>query len=457
MKSRRRSPREERDRRSRSRSRSRSMSWSPSGRVNPSSTSRQRAMGEGVRRSPSFELSSHPTEHVTGTRMSEQSSTLSRLSVRGDFRSKGKRKADSDVPISFELASSRNSRFLERNDSPHSSSAKGKEKADSLDHISSEPASEVEQVTQVPYAVTSSAVPNNKPARILNLRALVQSHVSTDEKVPVTRSAPSLSIEGQGGLSSSLPMSKFGVSVEDAVPQLRIKGQGKPSSSSQLSPPSLLSRLSDTHLGEENVPVSTVLPSNDHRHLDGDEQPRPFPPSSERMSSLTALSGRHDTTGRVRDHRTVSQEIGNIGPIKAGDSDIDHDSRVSSQKYQASASNRDSEEVHPPHVASRFTYEARMNGGKLGSDPRPSSSSVSTVNTRLLQRLEEEKRYLQENNPTPLSPTTLEDSVEIVVGMEDLSSSVSIDSQDMETKLRTRARLRMRLASEKRAFREKSS
>lgn len=108
-----------------------------------------------------------------------------------------------------------------------------------------------------------------------------------------------------------------------------------------------------------------------------------------------------------------------------------------------------------------------MNGKFLGSDSRPSDdksshTSVSTVNTRLLHRLAEEKRHLQENISTPLptivstAPGGLDD---VVLTMEDstMSSSVPVDSQAMEAKLRARAQLRMRLASEKKVSREKSS
>ncbi|KAJ4490812.1 hypothetical protein J3R30DRAFT_138370 [Lentinula aciculospora] len=314
--------------------------------------------------------------------------------------------------------------------------------------------------------VTSTSIAPKRPSRIIDLPTSVQAHLGSER----SRNPPPLQIKGQASMSLLS-------SEAHTAPSLRIKGQGKPSLSSQSYPPSLFSRLSDTYLGKDSNPVTAALSSpslskdddSHSRHLnprngDGgpltrDEVPvqsRTFPLLPERMFSMNALSGLQDTQSRARDSPRMTNKIEMASPVaeKLMSNDGSSTNAFLARGFR-SASNDSEGPNDNPHVDPGLTDERRMNGVVLGSDPRPSSmpiegshTSVSILNTRLFHKLKEEKRHLQDNN---LSATlsNSEASGDVVVGR---NSAVVTEPQAFEAKLRARAQLKMRLASEKRAL-----
>ncbi|KAF8829719.1 hypothetical protein HHX47_DHR2000139 [Lentinula edodes] len=432
-------PRERRDRRGRSRSRS--ISWSPSGRVYPSPTLQGRELDKDeshdglVLRSPSLEiLPSNPNVHVVSSRS-----------------------ITSPQPVDH----------ISHAESPHPSS-KGKGKAVADVSMPPEPTPAVEQ-TIVPSTSSTTSAPK-RPPRFVDLHDSIQVHLRS-ERSERTRKAPPLRIKGQASLSS-LSSEAHGVS------SLSIKGQGTPSLSSQSNPPSLLSRLSDTYLGEDtnpvnSNPVTTALSSPsmsiDSRHAskprmcdqnegpltrEVPEKPRTNPFSPERTSTINVLSGLQDTQSRGRDNRTMTNNMKNSVFLPKFDTN-EGSSRASAFLTRGfrSTSNDLGGPNDNPHVDPGFTYEPRINDEALGSNPRPSSlpvdgshTTVSTYSMRLFHKLEEEKRRLQDNISATLSNS--EDSGDVVVGKH---SVVATDPQAIEANLRARAQLKMRLASEKRA------
>ncbi|KAH7868613.1 uncharacterized protein C8R40DRAFT_815102 [Lentinula edodes] len=313
-----------------------------------------------------------------------------------------------------------------------------------------EPTPAVEQ-TIVPSTSSTTSAPK-RPPRFVDLHDSIQVHLRS-ERSERTRKAPPLRIKGQASLSS-LSSEAHGVS------SLSIKGQGTPSLSSQSNPPSLLSRLSDTYLGEDtnpvnSNPVTTALSSPsmsiDSRHAskprmcdqnegpltrEVPEKPRTNPFSPERTSTINVLSGLQDTQSRGRDNRTMTNNMKNSVFLPKFDTN-EGSSRASAFLTRGfrSTSNDLGGPNDNPHVDPGFTYEPRINDEALGSNPRPSSlpvdgshTTVSTYSMRLFHKLEEEKRRLQDNISATLSNS--EDSGDVVVA---------------------RAQLKMRLASEKRA------
>ncbi|KAJ3974886.1 hypothetical protein EV361DRAFT_584950 [Lentinula raphanica] len=390
------------------------MSWSPSGSQYPSSASKRGEIYEPsssrnyMRRSPSIEM-----------RESEPPNSVPSAS------------APSQVTQHREI------------DENHSSYSKGKGKA----VVNANPSLPKEDL-ETPSSETK------RISRFSDIQASIQAHLGSER----ARKPPPLKIKGPASSSSTSKPST-----------LKIKGQGKPSLSSQSSPPSLLSRISDTSLGEDSNPVTAALSSpslsNDHPPYThpGDEvggqltrdEPRTLPLSPERMSdsSMNTFHGLQDTQAmqsRARDDRLMTNnEIENLSPVS------NHEGSSASAfltKRFRSASN-DSESN--THVDSGLSDGRRMNGEELGSDPRPSfiqvsgsHTTVSNLNMRLFHKLAEEKRHLQDNN---LSATlsNSEDSGDVVVGR---NSVVVPDPQAIEAKPRARAQLRMRLVTEKRAL-----
>lgn len=345
-------------------------------------------------------------------------------------------------------------------------SSKGKGKAVGDVSMPPEPTPALEQPV-VPSTSSSPSVPK-RPFRFVDLHDSIQVHLRSER----TRKAPPLQIKGQASLSS-LP------SGVHSAPSLKIKGQGTPSLSPQSKPPSLLSRLSDTYLGEDinpddSNPVTTALPSPslsiDSRHArkpsmcdqnegpltrEVPEEPRTNPFSPGRTSTINVLSGLQDTQSRGRDNRTMTNNIKNLVSLAKFDTNEggSHTSAFLTRGFRSTSNDLGGPNDNP-HVDPEFTNETRMNGEALGSDPRPSSlpvdgshTTVSTYSMRLFHKLEEEKRHLQDNISATLSNS--EGSGDVVVGKH---SVVATDPQAIEANLRARAQLKMRLAFEKRAL-----
>ncbi|KAJ3782177.1 hypothetical protein GGU10DRAFT_86362 [Lentinula aff. detonsa] len=406
------------------------MPWSPSGRQylrlpSPESARYEAGSpGNFVRRSPSLDIpSSHPMVSVTNDRSVTPSQAAQNLG----------------------------------HEESHHPSSEGKGKAVAHNLVLSDAAETVEQ-SMIPSTLSTFLAPK-RPPRLLDLQTSIQAHLEGDR----ARIHPPLQIKGRALSSRSL-------SEAGTVPSLKIKGREKPSLSFQSSPPSLLSRISGTHLGEKSNPATAALSSprlsNDHsrhphpRDEDGGQltsyEPRTLPFSPEHLSPMNALSGLHDTQdtqSRARDNRSMTKKIKkSVAVAKKLDANEGSSTSAFLTKVYRSASNDSEGPIDNPHVDSGLAYGGRMNGEVLGSDPRPSSvqiqgshTTVSTLNMRLLHKLEEEKRHLQDNN---LSATLFnsEDLTDVFVGR---NTAVVTDPHAMEAKLRARAQLKMRLASEK--------
>ncbi|KAF9074096.1 hypothetical protein BDP27DRAFT_1317302 [Rhodocollybia butyracea] len=269
-----------------------------------------------------------------------------------------------------------------------------------------------------------------RPTRNVSLQATVQAHLMGD--------APPLRIKGRAD---------SGLRRANTTHTLRIKGQARPSLPS---PPSLLSRLSDTHLeGVDTIPGSVSDDHPLHRHSEPGDQDLDSRgltrddvkviegSPSELSSSMTAHTNRHDTKNR---QHPIPNEIRNshTEPVARA---IKSDS--SSSRNQASDGHSNSSKIieNSIHTSRVGADQGRMNSGGLSSGSHASSSkeplnTVSTVNTRLLHKLEEEKRRLFLNVSGPRSSP---EGGDVLVGGDPAISSVSIDSQSIESELRARA------------------
>ncbi|KIK58587.1 hypothetical protein GYMLUDRAFT_86214 [Collybiopsis luxurians FD-317 M1] len=301
---------------------------------------------------------------------------------------------------------------------------------------------------------------------------------------------------------------------------LRIKGQGKSSSLSRPNslPSSLLPRLSGAPEEKPitSAPFSTEKLSNtqdrDHQHFSeppGDEytkesnsvhssgvpEPRnagssssPSTTSDSLLSSdMTPLSGRYGT-------KNAQTEVGGYG-ARTTLKEIRSNNSNNLERKLSTSQQLETYSAIPEHIAPRathtaqvengpFTPERQMNGNELGSDSRPSSSNVqasshisvtvSGVSTRLLlqNKLEAEKRQLHLGHTNSNSTESSfgrylgigvddgdgDENSDAFVGMgrEGPARSRALEAREVE--LRARARLGMRLASEKRnsVAREKS-